>query len=957
MSEISVTSASSQDLYKFWQDKQNEKQAKDAELVTKQSELTKANNDVTLKTEAQTQAEARVSDAGQNVTVLTGYYNSVSQQWKFANNLLSSLASRLSNSEDNQGLQSQYDSARANLQKIEEKLKETETKLKTAKKEQEEAQKALEQAKEELADANVLQKDTETAVEKLKAEIQQLDEEVQNAQNEYEAAKIKETAEAEAASGKTQLMEEEALKEGYTIIKTVEDLKAIEKNPSGKYILMNDIDLSGVDWVPLCQGVAEDGSDIFRGILNGNGYSIINLNINVDEGTKTENVGFFGVTEDAVISDINFENAQVNTPESYNKGSVGIIAGTARGTDFNNVNVSGTLTGHQKVGGLAGTVSDFATYDEEGNTVLDNSSFNNVVSNVDINSSYYAGGLAGYVESTYSNDIVIENCSASGNINVNEKSAGGFIGEAGSTIITINNSTSSVNLSSPNAEDPRVGGFIGCANGTKIALCNSEYNGNIDAQGDFKGEYYGYYMNDAHVTIFEVSAGLPVDDILNIDGVDGLTPVVDPETGEAHYEVSVSTLNGLDKIVALIRNNPQLADVITFKVLFDFETLDAEYDPSIYAQYGIVQHIYEETDENGNTTVVNDVYIDNETDLETTYHYQNFYTPTTEPIIIQDYEKTLIDGLWKDRSGNYYVERNGKFIQTTLEFFFENQRTSMRTRLDNDELKFRDRITSMVYYYQYQMYSVLNQQYGFPLDYKPPKIDEPEYNYLKQRQENGEELTKEEYLAIAVYELDYQIINLVAETTHNKGCGMGGDASFLEETTAVPLLDEDGRVRYTTLSGIELRQRVDEEGNLMFDEDGEPLYENLDGSEYIGLEDVYVKRGYPKTDENGNMLYTDEEGKTLTKTIDENGNETYTYEDGSAFEGDTESLTQQLDEYDLGGEYKDLENEMKDLLAETKGEKTAETTDNADIAAIADVSGDIAEQELKLKEEGEDIIE
>ena len=225
MSEISVTSASSQDLYKFWQDKQNEKQAKDAELVTKQSELTKANNDVTLKTEAQTQAEARVSDAGQNVTVLTGYYNSVSQQWKFANNLLSSLASRLSNSEDNQGLQSQYDSARANLQKIEEKLKETETKLKTAKKEQEEAQKALEQAKEELADANVLQKDTETAVEKLKAEIQQLDEEVQNAQNEYEAAKIKETAEAEAASGKTQLMEEEALKEGYTIIKTVEDLK------------------------------------------------------------------------------------------------------------------------------------------------------------------------------------------------------------------------------------------------------------------------------------------------------------------------------------------------------------------------------------------------------------------------------------------------------------------------------------------------------------------------------------------------------------------------------------------------------------------------------------------------------------------------------------------------------------------------------------------------------------
>ena len=95
-----------------------------------------------------------------------------------------------------------------------------------------------------------------------------------------------------------------------------------------------------------------------------------------------------------------------------------------------------------------------------------------------------------------------------------------------------------------------------------------------------------------------MSAGLPVDDILMIDGVESLTPIYNNITGQFEYETAVSTLTGLDKVVAMIRENPDLADVITFNVMFDFEAMDGMYTPSEYAQYGVVQHQYE--DEEGN---------------------------------------------------------------------------------------------------------------------------------------------------------------------------------------------------------------------------------------------------------------------------------------------------------------------------------------------------------------------
>lgn len=83
-----------------------------------------------------------------------------------------------------------------------------------------------------------------------------------------------------AASDATALLlpveQQTSVPAGYTGIYTAQDLANISQNMAGKYILMNDIDLSGIAWKAL--------KDRFTGILEGNGYTIRNLSC-TDEAT------------------------------------------------------------------------------------------------------------------------------------------------------------------------------------------------------------------------------------------------------------------------------------------------------------------------------------------------------------------------------------------------------------------------------------------------------------------------------------------------------------------------------------------------------------------------------------------------------------------------------------------------------------------------------------------------
>jgi len=104
---------------------------------------------------------------------------------------------------------------------------------------------------------------------------------------------------------------------------TRSDLENIRNNLNGKYHLVNDIDLSGVEWVPI---------GTFNGTFDGQGYVIRNLTI-------TENAyeynGLFGYAVSAVIKNIGLEDTNINLTSSSSIYAGGICgSGSASITTF-----------------------------------------------------------------------------------------------------------------------------------------------------------------------------------------------------------------------------------------------------------------------------------------------------------------------------------------------------------------------------------------------------------------------------------------------------------------------------------------------------------------------------------------------------------------------------------------------------------------------------------------------
>ena len=132
------------------------------------------------------------------------------------------------------------------------------------------------------------------------------------------------------------------------LIETPEQLDAIRNNLSANYKLLNNIDLeydtqnksgkfynNGDGWKQI---------NNFYGILDGNGYSILNLS-----GSSSKDFhGLFRVLE-GIVKNIGIYNLDIDA-YSY----VGGVAGLNNGT-IENTYVSGSIEGHENIGGIAGT--------------------------------------------------------------------------------------------------------------------------------------------------------------------------------------------------------------------------------------------------------------------------------------------------------------------------------------------------------------------------------------------------------------------------------------------------------------------------------------------------------------------------------------------------------------------------------------------------------------------------
>ncbi len=177
----------------------------------------------------------------------------------------------------------------------------------------------------------------------------------------------------------TPLTEEEAIAQGYTIIRTAEELQALDNSLTGKYILMNDIDLAGYDWTPI--GGAT-GNTFRNGELNGNGYVIRNLTV---DDTSVSG-GLFGITASMRILNLGLENVSING--GYYSG--GLVGQASTGTTVENCYANGVVTGTYIVGGLVGQTAISSVIRES-------------YANCDVSGEGRVGGLTG---SVYNGSVV-----------------------------------------------------------------------------------------------------------------------------------------------------------------------------------------------------------------------------------------------------------------------------------------------------------------------------------------------------------------------------------------------------------------------------------------------------------------------------------------------------------------------------------------------------------------------
>ncbi|WP_052350383.1 S-layer homology domain-containing protein [Paenibacillus gorillae] len=202
-------------------------------------------------------------------------------------------------------------------------------------------------------------------------------------------------------------VQEAAAAETWIDVSTPAELDEIRNHPSENFRLIQDIDLSGyANWSPI--GVYNISP--FTGKFDGQGHTISNLTI---DRPGDNNIGLFAQTNGASITNVHLTNVNVR-----GNTFVGGLVGDFTSSQLSGSSVSGTVTGHEAVGGMAGysSLSSIADSYTTGSIAGDTSAADEL------------GGIAGYA--TFSNTKgFIRNVYSSAVVNASSNS-GGLIGKA-----------------------------------------------------------------------------------------------------------------------------------------------------------------------------------------------------------------------------------------------------------------------------------------------------------------------------------------------------------------------------------------------------------------------------------------------------------------------------------------------------------------------------------------------
>ena len=330
------------------------------------------------------------------------------------------------------------------------------------------------------------------------------------------------------------LTEAEAIAQGYTVIKTAQDLQNISNNLSGKYMLMGDIDLSSLG--TLSSSLI---SDTFKGTLDGNGYTISGLNIE----STSNNVGLFKQLDYATVKNLYIENSSIK-----GNGDVGALAGYSAGAYISKVSVNADVTASSgNAGGIIGNAFE--------STIDQVQVSGNVVSH---GTSSYVGGVVGYM---YGDDYSGSNPTISNayvNATVRGQTVGGIVG----SIVRVD--ISNVFFEGQTNSYKTAGAIVGSihANGTadsriEYAFWNTDVTGNRNAYGTDIGNNTFIDDHTYGITPDVYESELSYWESTGIWDISGSSPQIKSLNPETKYTLTGATMPGLtaDSVLSGYENN------------------------------------------------------------------------------------------------------------------------------------------------------------------------------------------------------------------------------------------------------------------------------------------------------------------------------------------------------------------------------------------------------------------
>lgn len=275
---------------------------------------------------------------------------------------------------------------------------------------------------------------------------------------------------------------------GYMWVEDIEQLQAVNDNPSGQYALRNSIDATATqDWndqsettdptdVDVKEGFASIGSDgnPFTGKFDGLDYNIFNLNINRD---TEKNVGLFGMVGDnAVIRNVTLVGGSIK-----GQSNVGALAGSVQGSaQISNIMNSASVTGSSDVGGIIGS----AASTDQKTLVFKNLVNTGTVAGTAEGAENNAGGLIG----SLSGGTLSGTSYNLGGVTGSGANVGGLVGTASGA--TLGDGTNLIYNRLNVSGAYNVGGIVGFMENTTVQ--NAENSGNVTAKGHTT-EAYKYH--------------------------------------------------------------------------------------------------------------------------------------------------------------------------------------------------------------------------------------------------------------------------------------------------------------------------------------------------------------------------------------------------------------------------------------------------------------------------------